>query len=89
MAQHHHRIDDEDDDNQRGLLRDGERRRVPLMLMDGWQEDMADHFQRVNDVHVVDAFGQPAGHRPGYCYAAPVAPDSGDALVRHGRSACA
>ena len=57
------RIDD-------GVLRDGERIRVPLMLRDGMTE-----LQRAvaedaaaRGVTVVDGLGRPAGHRPGACY---------------------
>jgi hypothetical protein len=55
---------DEDDDDRRKdrTLRDGEVLRVPLMLMDGSQRDVA-----TRGGVIVDAFGRPAGHRPGCC----------------------
>jgi hypothetical protein len=61
--------DDDDDDR---ILRDGERMRVPLTLMDGMQRDVAQHFQRAR---VRDAaarrFGLSDGlalSRPGFRY---------------------
>jgi hypothetical protein len=75
------RHDDEDDERRR-VLRDGERMRVPMFAMDGWQRDMAEHFQRMRHhdtadeitTHarpmVVDAFGDSGAglHRPGARY---------------------
>jgi hypothetical protein len=48
-----------------GILRDGARLRVRMMF--------ADHAPGSEPAQVFDAFGGPAGHRPGACYAAPPA----------------
>jgi hypothetical protein len=74
-----HPHDDEDFD-ERGVLRDGRRVRVPLMMMDSLQRaihdqydhltitDVADAIETDNHVTVVDAFGGLALHQPGYRY---------------------
>lgn len=57
-----------DVDKKRPALRDGERMRFTMSMMD--------HLQRetyLSQLKVVDATGQPAGSRPGYCFAASVA----------------
>ena len=57
-----------DDD---GVLRDGERIRVPLMLRDGMtelQRAVAEDAAARRVITVVDGLGRPAGHRPGACY---------------------
>jgi hypothetical protein len=54
--------DDEGDD----IIKDGEHVRVPMMLCDGFQRDVAQHYAR--PVHVVDAFGMSAGRKRGYCF---------------------
>lgn len=53
------------------LLRDGETRRIPLLLMDAVQRSVAaDPERRDNgNLQIIDAFGQLAGHAPGYCFA--------------------
>jgi hypothetical protein len=40
--------------------------KVPLMLMDPMQREVAQHYAR--PVHVVDAFGMSAGRKRGYCF---------------------
>ena len=53
------------------VLADKENIRVPLMLMDGEalsvDRDTGSAAVR-SSASVVDAFGLPAGHRPGYCF---------------------
>lgn len=51
-----------DDDDEQELLRDGEKIRVPLLMMDALQRDVRNHFQ----MRTLDA----ASHRPGYRYPA-------------------
>jgi hypothetical protein len=56
-----------DDD---GILRDGERIRVPMLMRDGLtelQRSVADD-KAARGVTVVDGLDRPAGHRPGACY---------------------
>ena len=57
-------LDDEDDDfDERGILKDGRRVRVPL------QRDIGSHFQRMRDGHCLhDGQGGKVGHRPGYVF---------------------
>jgi hypothetical protein len=45
------------------IVRDGERVRVPLWLMDSLQRSVRAHA-------VQDGFGKPAGQRPGFVYVA-------------------
>src|SRR3954462_12417914 len=49
-----------------GVVPAGCRVRVPLMLMDGVQQGVAAH----SPAGLTDAFGYPAGHRPGYVFGA-------------------
>jgi hypothetical protein len=54
-----------------GVLRDGERIRVPLMLRDDMtelQRAVAEDAAARRVITVVDGLGRPAGHRPGACY---------------------
>jgi hypothetical protein len=53
--------------DERGLLRDGQRLRVPLTMMDDLSRAVADGFA-AHQSRVVDGLGRPAGHRPGACY---------------------
>jgi hypothetical protein len=57
--------EDDDDDafDERGVLRDGHRFRVPLMMQDAMQRDIASHAARLHDGR-----GGPVGHRPGFIY---------------------
>ena len=63
------RHDDDDDGNVRyhgdgrGPLRDGERLRTPLHMMDAMQRDVARHAARITDAM---GEGGPALRRPGY-----------------------
>jgi hypothetical protein len=62
------------------ILKDGERLRVPLQLMDAVQHDLAAHFgtcvphgedampQDLKTTAVLDGLGRLAGSRPGHCY---------------------
>jgi hypothetical protein len=53
-----------DDDD---VVRDGERVRVPLTMMD--QQQIADLKQRYGKTSkLYDGFGNPAGHRPGFVF---------------------
>jgi hypothetical protein len=52
--------DDEGDD----ILKDGEHVRVPMMLCDGFQRDVAQYYAQ--PARVCDAIGRTAGHRPGF-----------------------
>jgi hypothetical protein len=74
-----------DDDvlDERGLLRDGQRLRVPLAMMDDLSRSVADGFA-VHQSRVVDGLGRPAGHRPGACYlrAAPHTTDHAVAVMQ-------
>jgi hypothetical protein len=49
---------DDDDDL---ILRDGERLRVPMVMMDSWQREMVDRFARLHD-----GAGNAVGRRPGF-----------------------
>jgi rRNA maturation endonuclease Nob1 len=40
--------------------------KVPIMLMDSMQREIATHYGR--PAQVVDAFGMPAGQKRGYCF---------------------
>jgi hypothetical protein len=63
MNRHQRRIDDEDDAfDENGVLKDGHRVRVPLMMMDGMQRDVRDHV-RIHDGH---GNRDIVGHRPGF-----------------------
>jgi hypothetical protein len=53
---------DDDDDL---ILRDGERMRVPMTMMDSWQREMTEHFRRPR-ARLHDGHGNPVGHRPGF-----------------------
>jgi hypothetical protein len=53
--------------DERGLLRDGKRIRIPLTLMDGLSRSVAEHFTDTRTT-VVDGLGRPAGNRPGAVY---------------------
>jgi hypothetical protein len=48
-----------------GTVQDGESVRVPIMLMDGKPYEAP--LRR--DMRMVDAWGNPAGSRPGWCFA--------------------
>jgi hypothetical protein len=63
-------LDDEDDDfDERGILKDRRRVRVPLHMMDSMQRDIGSHFQRMRDEHCLhDGQGGKVGHRPGYVF---------------------
>jgi hypothetical protein len=54
------RSDDDDDDD---MVRDGERVRVPLHLMDAAQRAVATDGLRLHD-----GMGNPAGHKRGYVF---------------------
>lgn len=63
------RSTEQDEDDR--IIKDGQVVRVPLMLADEMQRAVAGHFARPVTGHagiIVDAFGQPAGYRPGYCF---------------------
>ena len=60
MTKRNFQYDDEDDD----ILKDGEHVRVPMMLCDGFQRDVAQHYAR--PAQITDAIGRTAGHRPGF-----------------------
>jgi hypothetical protein len=51
---------DWDDFVKQGTLKDGQRVTIPMVMMDAWQRSVAGV--------ITDAFGQPAGHRSGYCF---------------------
>jgi hypothetical protein len=55
-----HRAQDKDDEE---IVIDGQRVRVPMMLMDEVR-----HAIGTGGAPIRDAFGLPAGHRPGYCF---------------------
>jgi hypothetical protein len=65
-----------DDDDRKRVLRDGERLRVPLWMMDGTQREIAQRWQQSVTAEcgalVTDALGQSglALHRPGARYLA-------------------
>lgn len=65
-----------EDVDERGVLRDGKTVSVPLHLMDSVQRAVAGQTARV-----VDAFGAPAGHRPGYAFVAGARTASEEARV--------
>jgi hypothetical protein len=65
-----------EDVDERGVLRDGKTVSVPLHLMDAVQRAVA-----LSAARVTDAFGAPAGHRPGYAFAAGARTASEDARV--------
>lgn len=56
-------------DSDSDVVPDGCGVRVPVMLMDSVQREVAAHVSR--QALITDAFGAPAGRRPGYCYAPP------------------
>jgi len=68
---------DDDDEDRKRVLRDGERLRVPLWMMDGTQREIAQRWRQEVTVEnkglVIDALGQSglALHRPGARYLAP------------------
>jgi hypothetical protein len=70
------RRDDDDDDGRKRVLRDGERLRVPLWMMDGTQLEIAQRWGQSETAEskavVTDALGQSglALHRPGARYLA-------------------
>jgi hypothetical protein len=73
MTERRYNDDYEDAFDERGILRDGRRVRVPMQFMDSMQRAVRERFgsgPSIADSHilVVDAFGKPAGHRPGPCY---------------------
>jgi hypothetical protein len=49
-----------------GALEDGDRVRVPALLMDSAAKAIADHIQSATGLH--DGTGGPAGYRPGFIY---------------------
>jgi hypothetical protein len=55
------RNDDDDDP----ILRDGERMRVPMTMVDSWQREMTEHFRRPR-ARLHDGRGNPVGQRPGF-----------------------
>lgn len=55
-----------DGDEGNDIVKDGEHVRVPMMLCDAMQRDVAQYCGR--PVQVVDAFGMPAGQKRGYCF---------------------
>jgi hypothetical protein len=59
---------DDDDLDERGLLRDGRRLRIRVADDETVEDDEDDDFVEVEN-YVTDAFGRPAGHRPGYVFA--------------------
>jgi hypothetical protein len=61
-----------EDDDDKDILRDGERLRVPLFAMDAAQRDLARML-------LTDAHGRPAGHAPGYVFSAASVSDPRDA----------
>lgn len=69
--------DDNDDDDRNNVLRDGERLRVPLWMMDGTQHEIAQSWRQIVTAEsralVTDALGQSglALHRPGARYLVP------------------
>ena len=57
MRYHYERFEDDEDD---GLLQDGERRRVPLTMMDSVQRSVAAHSKAMHDGEMItDASAQP------------------------------
>jgi hypothetical protein len=46
------------------IVKDGEHVRVPMMLCDGFQRDVAQYYAQ--PARVCDAIGRTAGHRPGF-----------------------
>jgi hypothetical protein len=61
MTKQLRRHDDDDDDV--SILKDGERMRIPLRMMDSLQRDVAQHFARVTDGRGDSALGL---HKSGY-----------------------
>jgi hypothetical protein len=55
-----------DEDEGDDIVKDGQHVRVPMMLCDSFQRDVAQHYGR--RAQVVDAFGLPAGQRRGYAF---------------------
>jgi hypothetical protein len=67
--------DDEGDD----IIKDGEHVRVPMMLCDGFQRDVAQHYAR--PAQIVDAIGRPCGHRPGHAFVSTSSGELRDAAI--------
>jgi hypothetical protein len=75
------KYDDDGDERRRGrILQDGERVTVRMSMRDAdsWRDDMAAHFNALQTIdrdaarsgaRFRDAFGRPAGNRPGFVFA--------------------
>jgi hypothetical protein len=50
------------------VLADGERFSLPMQFMDATAREVADHLAAYGANRVVDGFGVPAGHKPGFLY---------------------
>jgi hypothetical protein len=72
------RYDDEDDPfDERGVLKDGRRLRVPMSAMDGVQRAIAADLARRVRLRFADGSSDPVGHRPGFI----IAEDNGRAVI--------
>lgn len=59
----------EDEKKRRGIVADGEKITVSMLMMDGVQRKVS----TTRPVNLHDALGRPAGQRPGYVFAVPTA----------------
>jgi hypothetical protein len=60
-------------DEEKEMIEDGGRVRVPLVLMDDLDDLERAIASQGAKVKALDAFGRPAGHAPGYCFSAAAA----------------
>ena len=62
------RHDDDDDFDERGILKDGHKIRVSLMMRDGMSPLQRAVAQHSVAMRLHDGFGGPVGHKPGYVF---------------------